>query len=654
MFQRHISLFFVVFLVLIQLPSLAQQSLSISADAFGSLPEIYSVKISPDGDRILTLEKRDGEIILITRSLNDQAATENLITLERGQYNWAEWVSNDRIIASYRYAGHADRDASLRLQLQRRLLSIVWDGSEIFNPHRFRRAGRLVGSVGPRQPQLQDVVIDMLKDDPEHILIQMDVDKVLEPAVYKLNVRTKRRSRVLQSRRIIDFWMTDQDHVVRYGEGTSIQRRKDEVRHVAQYRKSLNEKWITLFDYDEVKDDRPFYFEGFSEDTNVIYIMADGENNKRGLYTFDVNSKEIIEKIAGSDDYDIVDVSFDDNKRLEYYQYYRERPYFVRFDQEGKYLDKYFAEKFPGQTVTVENKSRDKKKIIFKVTSPTEPGTYYILDRNNDQYQQLGEIYQKLDKDKLSPMEPIIYQARDGLEIPAYLSLPKTGGSEKFPTIIMPHGGPMARDGWRFDYWTQFLNARGIAVLQMNYRGSTGYGEDYRKLGYHEWGRKMLEDINDGTKWMIEQGYADPERVCIMGGSYGGYAALQTNVKDGSLYKCAVVFAPITNLTGLINTMERNEGFKIYEDYLRSDDWTFDQASPLENIDKINLPILLFHGDRDLNSPVRQSRSFYNKMDKAGKNIKYIELEDGDHFLSNEEHRIEFLKEVEKFLEEYL
>jgi dipeptidyl aminopeptidase/acylaminoacyl peptidase len=651
---KHISLFFVVFIFLIRIPTSAQQSLSISPEAFGALAEIYSVKISPGGNRLLTLEKRNGEIVLITRSLNDQQANENIIPFESGQYNWAEWVSDDLIIASYRYVGHADRDTSLRLQVQRRLLTIVWDGSEVFNPHRFRRTNRFAGSVGQRQPQVQDVIIDMLKDDPEHVLIQMDVDKATEPAVYKLNVRTKKRTRVLQSRRIIDFWMTDQDHVVRYGEGTSVQGRKDEVRNVAQYRKSIKDRWVTLFDYDEIKDDRPFYFEGFSEDPNIIYVMADGENNKRGLYTFDVNRKQILDKIAGSDDYDIVDVSFDEDKKLEYYQYYRERPYFVRFDREGQYLDQYFVEKFPGQTVTVENKSRDKKKIIFKVTSPTDPRTYYILDRNDDSFEKIGEIYQKLDKSKLSPMLPITYLARDGLEIPAYLSLPKSEGIEKLPTIIMPHGGPMARDGWQFDYWTQFLNARGYAVLQMNYRGSTGYGEEYRKLGYHEWGRKMLEDINDGTRWMIEQGYADPERICIMGGSYGGYAALQANVKDGSLYKCAVSFAPITSLTGLINTMERNEGFKVYEDYLRSDDWTFDQASPLENIDKINVPILLLHGDRDLNSPIIQSRSFYNKMDKAGKNIKYKIFKDGDHFLSNEEHRIEFLKEVEKFLKQYL
>ncbi len=634
--------------------SIALEKTSLSAEAFGALPEIMSVQISPDGSKILMLKNLESEITLITRALGDPTDESHVIPYEDGIYNWAVWGSNDRVLASVRFAGHEDRSSSLRLMQQRRLISMKWDGGDMFNVNRFPTGSRIAGRFTTRQPQYQDRIIDILKDDPEHILIQLDIETAGEPSVYKLNIESRRRTRVLKSRRTVDFWMTDHEHNVRYGEGSIEGRGNNDFRHVAFYRKEVGGQWITLFDYNEASEQRPFYFEGYSEDPNIIYITADDEEGFRSLYTFDVNSKERLEKIAGDGRRNIVDVAVNDDLELEYYAYNHEKPDVIRLTARGKKIDTIAAKHFPGLTVDEVSQSKDRQKIIVDVTSPTHPLAYYYIDLETGEVQKIGQAYAALDHERLSEKIPVTYQARDGLEINAYLSLPKGGSDKNLPTIILPHGGPMARDTWNFQYWTQFLTSRGFAVLQMNYRGSTGYGEAFRLLGYHEWGRKMLEDINDGTAWMIAQGYADPKRICMMGGSYGGYAALQSIVMAEHDYKCAIAFAPITHIPDLIDNFRGVVGYRSYRNYVESDDWSTEEASPSFNIDKINVPVLLIQGDRDLNVPRAQARDFNSRMQRAGKDIKYIELEGGDHFLSSQAQRSLFLKESEAFLKKHL
>ena len=622
---------------------------SISAEDFGSIPDVLSVQISPDGTKILMLRNINSKITLVTSRLDDENGIEHIIPYEEGAYNWAIWASNDRILASVRFRGHEDRGRSLQVKLQRRLVSMSWDGKEKINPLRFRKFDRLTRAYVKRQPQIQDTIVDILKDDPDHILLQLDIDVGDEPAVYKVNIKTRKRTRVIRSRRAVDVWVTDQNHDIRYAEGTQDTRGKDSFRHVAFYRKDIEASWKTLFDYNMLEESRPFYFEGFTRDPSIIYITQDDENDKRALYTYDVDQQKRLEKIAGDPSFDIVDVNIDDNYEVEYYQYYREKPVFVRFGERGKMLDQLFNKQFPDQIVSIESQSKSKNEIIVSVTSPVNPPEYYFINIEEGVIKKLAATYQNIDRDKLSPITPVSYNARDGFEIPAYLSLPKEK-SKNLPTIILPHGGPMARDGWNFDYWTQFFTTRGYAVLQMNYRGSTGYGETFRKAGYHEWGGKMLDDIDDGTKWMIEKGYADPDNICIMGASYGGYAALQNSARGEVNYKCAIAFAPISNISALMHHLRNINGFKAYLEYVESDEWTFEEASPNSNIDKINIPVLLMHGSNDLSVTVLQSRSFYKNMKDAGKNIRYVEFENEGHYLSSEKYRIQLLHEIETFL----
>tara|TARA_R110002073_G_scaffold59999_3_gene150815 strand:- start:356 stop:2323 length:1968 start_codon:yes stop_codon:yes gene_type:complete len=652
--KKYLSLFSAILVILLN--SSNAQEANISSEIFGRLPEISHAEISPDGSKILFMQNYQGRRIVVTKSLKDPSLPSNGIPTQEGEYNWARWSSNDTILASIRFSSKREGRGGLTDTVEGRLVTFDWKGQKIENPinlniSNVRRTSRL---TGVNIPQFQDDVIDMMMDDPDHILIQMDLEDALAIGVYRLNLKTKDREKIINSSSVIQEWRTDEDHIVRYGEGRSRKTTTKIVRSLARYRKSDKDGWRVLFEYDELKENPPFNFVGFSNDPSIIFISKLNAKRKKAFYKYNVDSKQITEEIASNDDADINSISIVDGEVTEY-TYIDDSNKIVRLSDQGKRLQRIFTANFPGELVKVVSETEDAKTMVLRVSSPTNPGSYYILDLNNGSMDAIAYNYSALDYELLSPMESISYEARDGLEISGYLSLPRGEEHQNHPTIIMPHGGPWwVRDHWDFDYWVQFLTARGYAVLQMNFRGSSGFGTDFTALGYQEWGRKMLEDINDGTKWVIEAGYADADKICIMGGSYGGYASLQAIVKDPSLYKCSVSFAPITDLSSFMRYRKRYTDYSIYENFVVSDEWTLDEASPAENIESFNVPVLLLHGDIDRSVRVEQSRDFYKVMKKADKDIKYIEFEGSNHFLSTEVHRIEFLKQVEKFLKKNL
>lgn len=620
------------------------------AEIFGTLPEISNIKLSPDGTKLLMFQNVGGKIMIVTRSLENLSEPLNAMPFDKGQYAWAVWLSNDEILAGLSYTGKSKGGEYVRSAFG--MVTVDWNGDN----------ATLIAD--PKIPwkgrqSLYDLrVVDILKDDPDHILIQIagkgNRERGWKRVVYKRNIRTQKMEIYHQGVLTIKRWVPDKDHNIRLGFGITGGFKLMQNRDLAHYRKSIDRPWEVLYDYNinyglgfskEKWEIAPFRVEGLSNNPSELYVTKMNEYGRDALYLLNIDTK-VAQEIASNPNYDLSRFKFDDEYNLLSYQIDGKKIENIYYGEQGERLNRIFKKNFADSTVYIESRSEDKTKMILKVTSPLDPGTFYFFDSTQNKMEMLGYNYQKVDVEKLSNMTPITYKARDRLEIPGYLSLPKNGQTKNLPTIIMPHGGPLARDSWRFDFWVQFLNSQGYAVLQMNYRGSTGYGDDYKKKGFHEWGRKMLEDINDGAKWMINEGYADPEHMCIVGASYGGYAALQAIVKDQSLYKCSVTFAPVTNMS--------REFRYIRTTFIESKDWTFKEASPSENMDKINVPVLMLHGDLDENVDVKSSRYFYNNMKKSGKDIKYIELENETHFLQNQDYRIMFLTEMGQFLKEHL
>ena len=255
---------------------------------------------------------------------------------------------------------------------------------------------------------------------------------------------------------------------------------------------------------------------------------------------------------------------------------------------------------------------------------------------------------------ELAKMKPVEYPAADGTKIPAYLTLPPGQPAKNLPVIILPHGGPTARDDWGFDWLAQFLVAKGYAVLQSNYRGSAGYGKNWEgENAFHGW-RKAVADINDGAKWLIAQGIADPKRICALGGSYGGYAALMGSLQAPGLYRCVVSIAGVTDPETLIWDYDHFLGKKAVRHEVGTEDEVIVKGSPLRRAAEFTVPVLMFHGEKDFNVPIRHSEKLDEALRKAGKSSELITYPDVDHHFLRSAARIDMLDRIGVFLGKYL
>lgn len=316
---------------------------------------------------------------------------------------------------------------------------------------------------------------------------------------------------------------------------------------------------------------------------------------------------------------------------------------------------------FPDRHPQLVSWSADLQTVLVLTEGPGDAGSYHVVDLDRRAVNALGETYPALSADQVAPVRPISYSADDGLEIHGYLTTPPgLTDPRALPLVVLPHGGPAARDGMGFDWWAQALASRGYAVLQANFRGSTGYGKSFLEAGYGEWGLKMQTDLSDGVRWLTEQGLVDPEKVCIVGASYGGYAALAGPTLDQGVYRCAVSVAGVSDLRRMIDQEARdgrrrnNESVRYWNRFIGADgpgDRSLDVRSPARLAAQADAPILLIHGRDDTVVPIRQSQLMAEALRSAGKPVEFVELEGEDHWLSRGETRLRMLTETVRFLE---
>jgi dipeptidyl aminopeptidase/acylaminoacyl peptidase len=274
-----------------------------------------------------------------------------------------------------------------------------------------------------------------------------------------------------------------------------------------------------------------------------------------------------------------------------------------------------------------------------------------MLDVRRGRLIKLGGPQPGLDPQELSPLQAISYPARDGVQIPGYLTLPHGGAKDHLPLVVMPHGGPIARDGWHYDFLRQFLASRGYAVLQMNFRGSDGYGSEWFFAAHQDWGGRTYDDVVDGARWAIAQGIADPRRVAIVGWSFGGYVALVGAQRDGELFRCAVSVAGISDLSLLIEEESRYLNLReVTREQLGTDKEKLRRDSPRLHAADVQVPVLMIHGDRDAQVDLEQSQAMDTALTRAGKPHRLVRIKDADHQMSTESARITLLREIETFL----
>jgi dipeptidyl aminopeptidase/acylaminoacyl peptidase len=308
--------------------------------------------------------------------------------------------------------------------------------------------------------------------------------------------------------------------------------------------------------------------------------------------------------------------------------------------------------------VTITSSDRNENVFTVAVHGDVNPGEYYLLDlRGKAQFVQLGKRFSRISPDQLQPMQPVEYRARDGLVIHGYLTLPAGAAGKRVPLIINPHGGPYGiRDFWGYNSEVQFLASRGYAVLQPNYRGSGGYGEAFLLAGRHEWGGKMQDDLTDAVKWAVDQGFADPDRVCIYGASYGGYAALAGAVFTPDLYRCAVNYVGVSDLTLISNWQNQmTDVGRTFDHNMIGDEKAFlESHSPVNFISRIKIPTFHAYGENDPRVDIKNWKELERELKKFGKTYEYIHEDDEGHGFRGEKARINFYERLEAFLDKYL
>ncbi|MHA6204627.1 alpha/beta hydrolase family protein [Dyella soli] len=329
--------------------------------------------------------------------------------------------------------------------------------------------------------------------------------------------------------------------------------------------------------------------------------------------------------------------------------------YFDRHSIEAQIIDA-LAGSFPGQLVRLTSFTRDGHLAIVHVSSDRNPGDYYLFDLEKKQARYLFSQRRWLSPKRMRPMQPIAVTARDGVVLHGFLTEP--AGKGPFPMVVLPHGGPHGQaDAWAFDEETQLLAGHGYAVLQVNYRGSGGYGAQFEQMGYRQWGLSMQDDVTDATRWAVSEGHADASRICIYGGSYGGYAALEGAVREPGLYRCAVGYAGVYDLRIQLDrsdTQRTDAGVDYLHDVLGDDRADLLKRSPIAGVDRIKADLLLIHGGMDERVPYANFKAFTAALDKQGKHYESLTESREGHGFFLPEHRLAMYDKLLDFLDRHI
>ncbi len=627
-----------------------------SVETLASLPSIFQPSLSADGSKMIAFRPMNDTYHLFLLDLKSKKFSLLMAAdPKKFTFNWCHWASKKRVLCSIRSATTMPRiDQKVIIT---NLVAVDTDGANMMQlvPKRKRNAtdsggNDVIGMPENVMAQFNDRIISYLPRDDHNVLISLAREKWARPTVYKMNIYNNQIKRVQKYQGSILNWFADQQGRVRIGVGRI--NNKPVIRLRKPGDKKFHDLDLTRFD----TADLPI-FQGFSRDGQYIYVATYNGQDRLGLYAFDTETESLGEPLATDKIYDLA------GPLIMTRQDGLIAATFTSDHTDYKWFNKKWATNYrtisgalAGQYVTILSWDESGDKLVFSAYGEGHSPTLYLFEARARSIVKFGRLYGKLDDSRVLSKQAVSYQTRDGLDLPAYLTLPNRTGKQ-WPTVILPHGGPIARESADFDYWSQFLANRGYAVLQPNFRGSSGYGRTFMEAGYQQWGQKMQEDIQDGLQWMIDEGITDPEKVCIVGGSYGGYAALVAAYQSPERFRCAVSFAGVSDLRKLLvnarNFIDSERLTSKIVGKLRG--WKeVNDISPMTNVDKISIPLLLVHGDEDSRVAVKQSRDLVKKLAAAKADYRYVEQEGGDHHLSLESHRLEFFRLMTAFLKKHL
>nr|WP_233259056.1 S9 family peptidase [Rubrivivax albus] len=496
-------------------------------------------------------------------------------------------------------------------------------------------------------------VLDDLPQDPQHVLVQHNQRDKRAFDVYRVNVKTGAQTLVAQNPGNIIGWQTDHTGAVRMGVAS------DGVNNTLLYRATEAEPFKPLLTTDFRTQVNPQFFDAANA---KFYAISNRGRDKAALVLIDPAKPDAEELIYAHPKVDLDGAAWSRVRQtLALAAYNVDKPGRHYFDAETRRMFERLEKQLPGNSLILQSATLAEDKYVVAAFNDRTQGARYLYDAKADTLALLGEISPWLKTEQMAAMQPIRYTARDGLEIPGYLTLPLGRPAKNLPCVVNPHGGPWARDGWGFNPEVQFLANRGYCVLQMNFRGSTGFGRAFWEASFKQWGLAMQDDITDGVQWLIQQGIADPKRIAIYGASYGGYATLSGVTKTPDLYAAAVNYVGVSNLFTFMNTIPpywepfRQQMYQMVgnpED--AADKARMTATSPALNADKIKTPLLVAQGARDPRVNKAESDQIVAALRARGVDVEYIVKDNEGHGFANEENRFEFYGAMERFLAKHL
>lgn len=602
---------------------------------FARIPAVRSPLLSPDGAFVLFRSQVKGKTVLV-HSATDFKSMRVIAIPERFDLNWFSWAGAKRILISL------GRPIEFQQKVYRKTNLIVVDADTLE-----------MRPVGKRNQGLEGD--DVLYTDPDgrYVLLSIQPSNALYPTVYRASLIDDSFEKVQGQAKGIWEWFADSAGVVRLGMAYA----KGGWR--IYYRSSANDDFekTGFVDYDDAETGNVSGWK-LRPDSDQGYVLSDQITGRFALHRFDFATRTLGELVYGDDKYDIDSYTLNEDGTPKAVYYYDDRYRTHWFDPKKQALqdalDKAVA---PLHTTILDSGDKSGRKLVF-AQNASDPGAFYLLDEVTGTLSPFSNVNEAIAPASLSETRSVRYTARDGTDIPAYLTMPKGYGDKGLPLIIMPHGGPFGiRDSLSFDSWAQFLASRGYVVLQPNYRGSGGYGSAYVELGEGQIGRAMQDDLDDGMDWLARQGTIDPRRVCVVGASYGGYAALWAVTRNPERYRCAASFAGVTDFDRILRYDSQflsRTGSRRLKDRIRGErSFDLDAVSPLSQVARLGRPVLIGQGDDDSVVPESQAKYYVKALEQNDKIYEYKLYEGEGHGFSDPENAADWLERLEAFLERY-
>lgn len=589
-------------------------------------PEKVGYSLSPNGEYLAFLQPWEKRLNVFVEKIGSGQATRVTSAKERDISGYT-WKGDNRIV----YVQDTGGDENFRLY------AVGIDGS---NPK----------DLTPFE-KVRAQIIDRLERNDNEILVGLNKRNPQIHDVYRINVNTGEMQMIAENPGNYTGWGTDWDGNLRIAITT------DGVNNTLMFRNTEEEKFAPVITTTFREAISPLLF---TPDNKQLYVATNIGRDKTAIVKYDVENKKELEKIFEHPEVDVSSLLSSRKRRaITGVSYNTDKTHYHFLDKQRADLQKDLERRLPGSEVRLAGCNREEDKCLVRTFTDRSLGAYYFYDLKSKDFRKLSDVSPWLNDQHLAPMKPVKYQSRDGLTIHGYLTLPKGVPARNLPVVVNPHGGPWLRDSWGYNPEVQFLANRGYAVLQVNYRGSTGYGRKFWEASFKQWGKAMQDDITDGVKWLIRQGIADPKRVGIYGGSYGGYATLAGLTFTPDLYAAGVDYVGVANIFTFIKAFPpywKPYLEMVYEmvGHPEKDKDLLTAASPVFHTKNIKAPLLIAQGANDPRVNKAESDQMVEALKARGIEVPYLVKANEGHGFSNEENRFEFYRAMEEFLGKHL